>query len=1018
MADLQRVRSIGVKLAKLTSVAAVFAAGISAHWLYMNGSATNNFVIAGLKAKFSAQEISIPHNRGDAVKPVRKAAKTPLVAQVAGGKDSFAPSWKGANTSDEAVLRKHLARLAQRKRLHLAVRTIDRSAGSVGMPSRPWFPLHVRQPGRHITLVSGPVAPPAAPHFSKELIDAGANSRLSRIIAIQANVLPPVVLNQEKIALAILRREARKARRTYSSMQRQLRRALKNERRRVARLSAERINLTVAVKPPPARLIVDRQYTKLAQPDAERLLVRLARSVLPPANVKIRVRPSAAARRIMLDTQQLGKVQRFSNRSMKSGTVLHRFTRPDQPGNALAAIKQSVRPQRRPDTLAPDFAVPVSELKLVAYAPLPKRTPATKVVLPIDPPVKADIALVKEAIGAYLKGDMAQGDAIQGRAKDKLSKLAMEWAALRLQPRKSGYRRISKFLSSHPDWPVRKWLQWRAEQALYVDRAAQKHVAGYLEKYEPQSVIGNVLLARKHLSKGNKKLAGELVRKVWYTKRFSKWLEGKIQKEFGALFTADDHLLRSNRQFYKGRYRASLRSAGRGGKAVYALAAARIVVARGGSPTKAGAKLTAKMRKDATWRYAQIRRLRRAKKIEAAAKLVLSGKVQPISGPGAKVWWEEHRSIARRLLDAGNQELAYKVAAHHPAIDGASFLDGEFYSGFIALRFLNKPNVARAHFSRALGKARTPISRSRAAYWQARAAEKTNEPEDAERLYALAAVHSSSYYGQLAGARRGRRSVPIRRSPVIASGDERLAATRVIDILKQAGAEKLALHLVVGSARTLTDRDQIAALAAILRRHKDARATLLLGKLSAHRGIELDTIAFPDFGVPQFTRLANSAEKPLVYAIARQESAFQAKAKSHAGAKGLMQMLTSTARRTAQRQGIPFDASRLLNDPAFNAQLGAAHLGELMRDHPGSLLLVFAAYNAGGGRVNQWIKAYGDPRKPGIDPIDWVERIPFSETRNYVQRVAENLSVYRSLFGRGDLPYLAVKDLRAFAARR
>jgi soluble lytic murein transglycosylase len=193
---------------------------------------------------------------------------------------------------------------------------------------------------------------------------------------------------------------------------------------------------------------------------------------------------------------------------------------------------------------------------------------------------------------------------------------------------------------------------------------------------------------------------------------------------------------------------------------------------------------------------------------------------------------------------------------------------------------------------------------------------------------------------------------------------------------------------------------------------------LLLGKLTSQRGVALDDVAFPIFGVPDFTPLAKSIALPVVYSIARQESAFQGDVVSHAGAKGLMQMLTSTARRTAQRAGVAFDEQRLLSDTAFNAQLGAAHLADLMDEQGQSLILTFAAYNAGGKRVKEWIAAYGDPRKTGVDPIDWVERIPITETRNYVQRVVENLGIYRARLNAGDKsPQLVDKDLRAREAR-
>ena len=188
----------------------------------------------------------------------------------------------------------------------------------------------------------------------------------------------------------------------------------------------------------------------------------------------------------------------------------------------------------------------------------------------------------------------------------------------------------------------------------------------------------------------------------------------------------------------------------------------------------------------------------------------------------------------------------------------------------------------------------------------------------------------------------------------------------------------------------------------MLTKANDARATLIVGKYATQRGLALDEMAFPVFGVPGYQPLAHSAERAVVFAIARQESEFDAKSVSAAGAKGLMQLIGSTARQTATKLGVGYDDGRLLSDASFNAQIGAAHLGQLLVDNGGSYVLTFAAYNAGAGRVKEWIDAYGDPRKPGVDPVDWIERIPFTETRNYVQRVFENMQVYRRRFGEAD----------------
>jgi len=221
---------------------------------------------------------------------------------------------------------------------------------------------------------------------------------------------------------------------------------------------------------------------------------------------------------------------------------------------------------------------------------------------------------------------------------------------------------------------------------------------------------------------------------------------------------------------------------------------------------------------------------------------------------------------------------------------------------------------------------------------------------------------------------------------------------RAVKRLYEAGLRDIASVLCADLAAGLTEAGQLDSLAQAVAGNGDARTLLAIGKTAVQRGFPLDAHAFPTLGIPTFDPVSDRLEKAMVYAITRQESAFDPGAQSSAGARGLMQLMPDTAKRTAKRFGIEFDVGRLL-DPAYNARLGAAHLGELMDDWKGSLILMFASYNAGGGNVSRWIKAYGDPRSPNVDPVDWVERIPFFETRNYVQRVMENLLVYRRRLG-------------------
>jgi soluble lytic murein transglycosylase len=372
--------------------------------------------------------------------------------------------------------------------------------------------------------------------------------------------------------------------------------------------------------------------------------------------------------------------------------------------------------------------------------------------------------------------------------------------------------------------------------------------------------------------------------------------------------------------------------------------------------------------------------------------------------------------LARKLLDAKRPEDAYKLCAEHSATGREQFIEAEFHSGWIALRFLNDPARATPHFDRAASRAETPISRARAAYWQGRAAEAAGDRDKARGYYQAAANDPTVYYGQLAKARLGETIADLRKPRDVAKGDARNTATRVAELLLALGEKDLASTLATESVRAMTDETQIAALADVVTRAGDARVTLAIGKTAIQRGHTLDEAAYPTFGIPYFEPALNSAPLAVVYAIARQESAFAPRALSSAGAKGLMQMIDATAKRTAQQVGVVFDKARLIDDPAFNAFLGAAHLGQLISDFRGSYIMTFAAYNAGPRRVKEWIEAYGDPRDPAVDPVDWVERIPFTETRNYVQRVTENLEIYRLRFG-DTRPFAIRADLRGGEAK-
>jgi soluble lytic murein transglycosylase len=270
--------------------------------------------------------------------------------------------------------------------------------------------------------------------------------------------------------------------------------------------------------------------------------------------------------------------------------------------------------------------------------------------------------------------------------------------------------------------------------------------------------------------------------------------------------------------------------------------------------------------------------------------------------------------------------------------------------------------------------------------------------------YEAAARHPTAYYGQLARAKLGLDKIELRAPPpagpidVSAPADERV---RAADMLYAIGEPDLVLPFVTDLAEESSDVAALAALGELTGRRNDARAMLQIGKAALGRGLGLDPYAFPTIGIPQHKPIAPGIDLSVIYSVARTESAFDQRDKSSANAVGLMQVTPEAGRDTARRFGVSYDWDKMVSDPVYNTQMGAAELSALLREYTGNHIMTFAGYNAGRGRVREWVKARGDPRDPNVDAVDWVERIPLSETRNYVQRVMENLLVYRVRFDSG-----------------
>jgi peptidoglycan lytic transglycosylase len=623
----------------------------------------------------------------------------------------------------------------------------------------------------------------------------------------------------------------------------------------------------------------------------------------------------------------------------------------------------------------------------------------------------ATLATIKGAIALTRKRDLAQASELKESIRDPAASTVVEWAILRSNNNEVDFLRYLAFISDNPNWPNIGLLRRRAEAALWKERLDPQIVRAYFDKDRPLTAQGKFALARALLLEGHRADAQNLVRETWRYNNFSGDLEGQVLDVFRDLITDADHKARMDMQLYAEDVDGAMRSANRAGGNAPVIAKARVAVIKNAADAKTQLDgVPAEARGDIGYIFSRVQWLRHEEKAAEAAELILSVPNDPTQALDRDKWWIERRFISRTLLDLGDAKTAYRVASAAAVPSRENYrVEQQFTCGWIALRFLDDASTALAHFAKVGQGTSNPITLARASYWQGRAAEALGKTDDARAHYETAARYSTAYYGQLARARLGLKDIIIRPPPDPAQA--RMDVVRAIEILYAIGERDLIADGLADLGEGSMDTATLAALGEVAARHKDARAMVLLGKAALGRGLPLEHFAFPTFGIPDYRAIGPEVEPRVVYAIARQESSFNPRAISSAHAVGLMQVTPAAGRYVANKFGAPYDEKRLLNDLTYNVQLGAAALGDLIKYYRGSYILSFAGYNAGRGRVTDWIAKYGDPRDPKIDPIDWVERIPFSETRNYVQRVLENLQVYRVRFG-GGAKLLIEADLR------
>ncbi len=597
----------------------------------------------------------------------------------------------------------------------------------------------------------------------------------------------------------------------------------------------------------------------------------------------------------------------------------------------------------------------------------------------------------------------------------------VEWH--RLREGLGSDREIMAFLERRPDWPGLPYLRRRGE--LPIAEADTVTILQYYAKSRPQTAEGALSLARALIATGKRGDGEAEAVLAWRTMPMGGGLQAQFLEDFGRVLKRH-HAARLNRMLWDG-HRTSARgmlplvNAGQ-----RKLAEARIALQE--RTPGVDAKIEAvpgRLSNDPGLAYDRFRWRDAKKRREDSIVLMLerSDSAKDLGEP--EKWSRRRRDLARQDMRDGNNRRAYRLAArHHMTPDaGYAYSDLEWLAGYIALRKLGDAKTAARHFERFAESVQSPISQGRAGYWRGRAYEAMGQVAAAQSAYSEAAGFQSSFYGLLAAERIGRPFDPALANPPAVPSWRKAAflkssVAQAGLLLLSAGELDLAERFLTHLTESLDDAEaqQIGQMALDL---NEPHLALMIAKRAARTGLVLPGAYFPLHGLSD-RKLPMAKEMSL--AIARRESEFDFKVISGAGARGLMQVMPATAKKVAGDLGIlsEHSTSRLTRDWRYNAQLGANYLAELAAEFDGNVIMMAAGYNAGPGRPVTWMGRYGDPRDGTPDIVDWIEHIPFNETRNYVMRVSESLPVYRARLGKTALPIpfsheLIGSTLRAFA---
>tara|TARA_Y100000590_G_scaffold218087_1_gene247001 strand:- start:42 stop:2261 length:2220 start_codon:yes stop_codon:yes gene_type:complete len=704
----------------------------------------------------------------------------------------------------------------------------------------------------------------------------------------------------------------------------------------------------------------------------------------------------------------------FSSKSVASDQILP-LSKPkvDQVIKKITAKKKEIYPKKKPtEEIGTTEKIETTETNLDETDVTPNIYPEKKPLVykkKIDKAVAKskilstnDLKIAKAAFEAVKKKKWQTALKISKKAKNKMVFKTVNWLYLIKTNNAATFYDYLTFINNNPNYPRINRLRYLAEHKIYLKSVSPKIIKKWFNGEDPLSEYGKIKLGEILLLEGNIDEGSRLIKEGWIKARLSKNDLRYLRKKYKKIITVSDNIKRADWHAWEGKHwdvQRMLRYLPKEETALYR--ARQLLMSRSYGVDDAIAKVPPKYKNDIGLKYDRLKWRRRRGRLDPSLEILFTLPNDPIKLVRPDRWWKERAILTRSLIYKKKYAKAYKVSSNHSLFEGPEYAESEWLSGWIALTFLNDPNMALQHFKNFYNNVGYPISLARGAYWIARTYKQIRNKQKYEEWFSNAAKFPNTYYGQLA-------FVEIKPNEEFS-----LSKQEKVDIKFEKEFNK---NPLIQNIRLLKELDKSEYTKYFLRHlaslNIEKGSEILAGRLAVEIGrydfaIQIakkasyekrfhNDINYPVIQTPEIVNQKRMPRTELVLAVIRQESEFDEEAISYAGARGLMQLMTYTAKLVAKQAKLPYSKSKLKN-PDYNIKLGSYYLAGLLEEYEGSYPFALAAYNAGPRRVKYWKKINGNPQKGKIDYVDWVELIKFKETRNYVQRVLENVNVYKYL---------------------